>query len=154
MKCDEIESKSFDGDRTAYELMEANGLLNTAKRVKEAIAELKAELHDTKARADLAEAGKFKAEHHAQLYLDERNYAEKQLRQTIRALWLMTAEWAEAMGLASCNIANKFMSKERFEFQDESNRDKTIKKYRHRQVVFYKYGEYCRAKADEFKEDV
>lgn len=64
-----------------------------------------------------------------------------------RALWLMTAEWAEAMGLASCNIANKFMSREKFEV-GEDYREKTIKKYRHRQVVFYKYADYCRAKAE------
>ena len=63
-----------------------------------------------------------------------------------RALWLMTAEWAEAMGLASCNIAAKFMSRENFEVSDDY-RSKTIKKYRHRQVVFYKYADYCRRKA-------
>lgn len=66
------------------------------------------------------------------------------------ALWLMTAEWAEAMGLASCNIANKFMSRESFEVSDDY-RNNTIKKYRHRQVVFYKYADYCRAKAEEYK---
>lgn len=60
--------------------------------------------------------------------------------------WLMTAEWAEAMGLASCNIAAKFMSRENFEVGDDY-RSKTIKKYRHRQVVFYKYADYCRRKA-------
>lgn len=64
-----------------------------------------------------------------------------------RALWLMTAEWSEAMGLASCNIANKFMSRENFEVGDDY-RNNTVKKYRHRQVVFYKYAEYCRKKAE------
>ena len=63
-----------------------------------------------------------------------------------RALWLMTAEWAEAMGLASCNIANKFMSRENFEVGDEY-RSNTVKKHRHRQVVFYKYADYCRQKS-------
>ena len=88
---------------------------------------------------------------------DERDAFEKSLNemteafmQSQRALWLMTAEWAEAMGLASCNIASKFMSRERFEVS-EDYRNKTIKKYRHRQVVFYKYADYCRQKAEEYK---
>ena len=72
-------------------------------------------------------------------------------RKLKRALWLMTAEWAEGMGLASCNIAIKLSFKERFFYNDEANREKDIKKYRHRQVVFYKYADYCRAKADEYK---
>ena len=67
-----------------------------------------------------------------------------------RALWLMTAEWAEAMGLASCNIANKFTSRENFEVGDDY-RNNTFKKYRHRQVVFYKYADYCRRKAEKYK---
>lgn len=71
--------------------------------------------------------------------------------QSQRALWLMTAEWADAMGLASCNIAIKLSSKERFFYHDEANREKNIKKYRHRQVVFYKYADYCRAKAEKDK---
>lgn len=66
-----------------------------------------------------------------------------------RALWLMTAEWAEGMGLASCNIAIKLSVKERFFYHDEANREKDIKKYRHRQVEFYKYADYCRKKAEE-----
>lgn len=74
-------------------------------------------------------------------------WKEKRLK---RALWLMTAEWAEAMGLASCNIAAKFMSRENFEVSDDY-RNKTIKMYRHRQVVFYKYADYCRQKAEEYK---
>lgn len=72
---------------------------------------------------------------------------KREHKATKRALWLMTAEWAEAMGLASCNIANKFMSRENFEVGDDY-REKTIKKYRHRQVVFYKYADYCRSKAE------
>ena len=72
-------------------------------------------------------------------------------RRLKRALWLMTAEWAEGMGLASCNIAIKLSFKERFFYHDEANREKDIKKYKHRQVVFYKYADYCRAKAEEFK---
>ena len=88
---------------------------------------------------------------------DERDAFEKSFNemteafmQSQRALWLMTAEWAEAMGLASCNIASKFMSRERFEVS-EDYRNITIKKYRHRQVVFYKYADYCRQKAEEYK---
>ena len=68
-------------------------------------------------------------------------------RRLQRALWIMTAEWADAMGLASCNIAAKFRSREQFEVSDDY-RDKTIKKYKHRQVVFCKYADYCRAKAE------
>lgn len=75
-------------------------------------------------------------------------WKEKRLK---RALWLMTSEWAEAMGLASCNIAIKLSSKERFFYYDEVNREKDIKKYKHRQVVFYKYADYCRAKYEEYK---
>lgn len=75
-------------------------------------------------------------------------WKEKRLK---RSLWLMTAEWAESMGLASCNIAIKLSLKERFFYHDEANREKDIKKYKHRQVVFYKYADYCRAKAEEYK---
>jgi len=73
--------------------------------------------------------------------------ADKEIKRLKRALWLMTAEWADAMGLASCNIASKFMSRENFEVSDDY-RNKTIKKYRHRQVVFCKYADYCRQKAE------
>lgn len=66
-------------------------------------------------------------------------------------LWLMTAEWAEAMGLASCNIAIKLSFKERFFYNDEANRAKDVKKYRHRQVVFYRYADYCIKKAAVYK---
>lgn len=72
-------------------------------------------------------------------------------RKLKRALWLMTAEWAKGMGLASCNIAIKLSVKERFFYHDKTNREKDIKKYRHRQVVFYKYTDYCRKKAEEYK---
>jgi len=77
--------------------------------------------------------------------------ADKEIKRLEHALWLMTAEWADAMGLASCNIASKFMSRENFEVSDDY-RNKTIKKYRHRQVVFCKYADYCRQKAEQFKE--
>lgn len=99
-----------------------------------AIAELKQKLEDAKATAyaDIVDAGM-------------ENHKLK------RALWLMTAEWAEGMGLASCNIAIKISVKERFYYHDEANREKDIKKYRHRQVVFYKYADYCREKAEEYK---
>ena len=72
---------------------------------------------------------------------------DKEIHRLNRDLWLMTAEWAEAMGLASCNIANKFMSRENFEVSDDY-RNKTIKRHRHRQVVFCKYADYCRKKAE------
>jgi len=70
-----------------------------------------------------------------------------ELSDTRRTLWNMTAEWADAMCLASCNIAAKFMSRDRFEV-GEDYREKTIRKYRHRQVVFANYADYCRAKAE------
>ena len=79
--------------------------------------------------------------------VDKASNIKKERNLTQRSLWLMTAEWAEAMGLASCNIANKFMSQESFEVGDDY-RQKTIKKYRHRQVVFCKYADYCRKKAE------
>lgn len=77
--------------------------------------------------------------------LDAENRALK------RALWSMTAEWAEAMGLASCNIAIKLSFKERFFYIDEARRRKDINKYKHRQIVYYKYADYCRAKMEEYK---
>lgn len=87
-----------------------------------------------------------KASHYAESV--DAGMRERRLR---RALWNMTAEWADAMGLASCNIAAKFRSREQFEVSDDY-RNKTIKKYKHRQVVFCKYADYCRAKAEKFKE--
>lgn len=65
-------------------------------------------------------------------------------------LWRMTAEWADAMGLASCNIAAKFMCRENFEV-GENYRKRLIEKYRHRQVVFCKYADYCRKKMESLK---
>ena len=41
MKCDKLESKDYNNGMTVYELLEENGLVNTAKVLKEAIAELK-----------------------------------------------------------------------------------------------------------------
>ena len=95
------------------------------------IEELKAKLEDVQ----------------ASMYCDvvDANMENRRLK---RALWLMTAEWAEGMGLASCNIAIKLSVKERFYYHDEADREKDIKKYRHRQVVFYKYADYCRKKAE------
>ena len=46
-------------------------------------------------------------------------WKEKRMK---RDLWLMTAEWAEGMGLASCNIAIKLSFKECFFYHDEANR--------------------------------
>lgn len=98
------------------------------------IAELKQKLEDTQstAYAENVDAG----------------MRERKLK---RALWLMTAEWADAMGLASCNIAIKLSFKEHFFYIDEAHRRKDIGKHKHRQMVYYKYGEYCRAKAEEYK---
>ena len=101
------------------------------------IAELKASLKES-------EEARYEAGADAADYYQE----NRRLR---RALWLMTAEWAEGMCLASCNIAIKLSFKERFFYHDEANREKDIKKYKHRQVVFYKYADYCRAKAEEYK---
>ena len=93
-----------------------------------------------------------KRDHHLERheYIEMVAQRKNENRKLKRALWLMTAEWAEAMGLASCNIANKFMSRENFEVSDDY-RNNTVKKYRHRQVVFYKYADYCRHKAEEYK---
>ena len=108
--------------------------IETIKEKDKEIAELKQKLESVQASmyADVVDAG-------------------MENRRLKRALWLMTAEWAEGMGLASCNIAIKLSFKERFFYHDEANREKDIKKYKHRQVVFYKYADYCRAKAEEFK---
>lgn len=122
MKCDNLLGRTFDGI-----------VYVEASEAMEAIAELKQKLENVQ----------------ASMYADVVD-ANMENRRLQRALWLMTAEWADAMGLASCNIANKFMSREKFEVSDDY-RNKIIKKYRHRQVVFYKYADYCRAKAEEYK---
>ena len=98
------------------------------------IAELKQKIEDAKATAytDSVDAG-------------------MENRRLKRMLWLMTAEWADAMGLASCNIAIKLCCKERFFYIDEARRRKDIAKYKHRQIVYYKYADYCLAKAEEYK---
>ena len=93
--------------------------IDEISRLRAENAELKQKLEDTKATAyaESVDAG----------------MRERRLK---RALWLMNAEWAKGMGLASCNIAIKLSFKERFFYNDEANREKDIKKYRHRQVVF------------------
>lgn len=152
MKCDELKPLVFSIADLAYvdEIRVTKNFQNPhdhavykAAEVDAAIAELKRE------NESLVKCCK---EYDSRQRIDERikfNNA-KQLRSTKRALWLMTAEWAEAMGLASCNIAIKFMSQENFQVSDDY-RNKTIKKYRHRQVVFYKYADYCRQKAEKYK---
>ena len=153
----ELESKDYNNGMTAYELMEANGLFNTAKVVKDAITELVADNERLKniINADPKSIEKDVLE---RVSVDPNGYVSvadaarlvAELRASHHALWLMTAEWADAMGLASCNIAIKLSVKERFFYNDEANREKDIKKYRHRQVIFYKYADYCRKKAEEY----
>ena len=159
MKCDELKAKCLtpDGAPTVYRKSEVDA----------AIDELKQKLHDAEMAKDDAEAAnteysddirKLKAEN--EMLKDKlRHYPvmaalldsdKEELRYMKRSLLIMTAEWADAMGLASCNIANKFTSRENFEVGDDY-RQKTIKKYRHRQVAFCKYADYCRNKAKEYK---
>ena len=143
MKCDELKPLVFSLNDLAYIDESAvkknfenphDHAVYKATEVDAAIEELKNKLEDAEATAyaESVDAGM-------------ENYNLK------RSLWLMTAEWAEAMGLASCNIAIKLSFKERFFYHDEANREKDIKKYKHRQVVFYKYADYCRAKAEKYK---
>lgn len=143
MKCDELKPLVFSLNDLAYIDESAvkknfenphDHAVYKATEVDAAIEELKNKLEDAEATAyaESVDAGM-------------ENYNLK------RSLWLMTAEWAKAMGLASCNIAIKLSVKERFFYHDEANREKDIKKYRHRQVVFYKYADYCGKKAEEYK---
>ena len=143
MKCDELKPLVFSLNDLAYIDESAvkknfenphDHAVYKATEVDAAIEELKNKLEDAEATAyaESVDAGM-------------ENYNLK------RSLWLMTAEWAEAMGLASCNIAIKLSFKERFFYHDEANREKDIKKYKHRQVVFHKYADYCRAKAEKYK---
>ena len=160
-KCDELESKSFDGGRTAYELMEANGLLNTAKRVKEAIAELKCEIADARddARSSLElideknkEIAELKAEnerlddlahsHNLELLQKENcidelkaklHDADKRERKTLHALYLLR--------FAFSKLEQDYIG--RFEY-NENNLDE----------MWEKRADYWKAKADTFKEDV
>ncbi|MBQ3720815.1 MAG: hypothetical protein II850_07525 [Fibrobacter sp.] len=142
MKCDELEAYKADVTIPVYGTI-ADAQVYLKKDVDAAIAELKAENERLKK---------------CEIWMKQHFYCEEVIacesaknRRLKRALWLMTAEWAEGMGLASCNIAIKLSFKERFFYHDEANREKDIKKYRHRQVVFYKYADYCRAKAEEYK---
>ena len=154
----ELESKDYNNGMTAYELMEANGLFNTAKVVKDAITEHVADNERLKNIID-ADPKSIEKDVLERVSVDPNGYVSvvdaarlvAELRASRHALWLMTAEWADAMGLASCNIAIKLSVKERFFYNDEANREKDIKKYRHRQVIFYKYADYCRKKAEEYK---
>ena len=133
MKCDELEEEYLWTNNVKTPSTRMVRVYN-ADEVDAAIAELKQKLEDVQ----------------ASMYCDvvDANMDNRRLK---RALWLMTAEWAEGMGLASCNIAIKLSVKERFYYHDEANREKDIKKYRHRQVVFYKYADYCRKKAEASK---
>ena len=162
MKCDHIRTR-LQGGTPFFPNMLNNGKVEVCLKedVDEAIAELKQKLHDAEMAKDDAEAAnteyrieneKLKAENESigKALMTFEKVAAAKLRATRRALWIMTAEWADAMCLASCNIANKYMSRDRFEV-GEDYREKTIRKYRHRQVVFAKYADYCRAKAEEYK---
>ena len=165
MKCDKLTSP-IKIEIPGLGTIESNDLLLKSEVVA-VIDKLKQKIHDAEMAKDDAEAAnteyredirKLKADNE-RLKDKLRHYPvmtalldsdKEELRYMRRSLWIMTAEWADAMGLASCNIANKFMSRENFEVGDDY-RNKTIKKYRHRQVVFYKYAEYCRKKAEEYK---
>ena len=138
MKCDELKICWFN--------VNSGELAQLYKKVDvdEAIAELKSENERLKKRDENA-SRIFETTNKERIELRDENFRIN------RALWIMTAEWAEGMGLASCNIAIKLSVKERFFYHDEANREKDIKKYRHRQVVFYKYADYCRKKAEEYK---
>ena len=129
--------------------LENERLKKSLFNVQKAASDAKLSAHEKSRRIDelKAENEKLKMWMKEHFFCDEFLAAEKnEHKATRKALWTMTAYWAEAMGLASCNIANKFMSRENFEVGDDY-RQKTIKKYRHRQVVFYKYADYCKRKA-------
>ena len=111
------------------------------KAYKQRVADLEKEIAELKSEIRRKEAVE-------QRWFEQCMEARSEAIRLKRALWLMTSEWAEGMGLASCNIAIKLSVKERFFYHDEANREKDIKKYRHRQVVFYKYADYCRKKAE------
>ena len=144
MLCDELKDYDYDPDFP----FQSRGRFYVADEVEAAIDELKQKLEDVneliKTARKMLEDAKVSA------YAESVDAGMRERRLNC-ALWLMTAEWAEAMGLASCNIAIKLSVKERFFYHDEANREKDIKKYKHRQVVFYKYADYCRAKAEEYK---
>ena len=164
MKCDELKYEKLGDIMPFYP---RSTLVIRKQFVDAVIDELKRKLHDAEMAKDDAEAAnteysddirKLKAEN--EMLKDKlRHYPvmaalldsdKEELRYMKRSLLIMTAEWADAMGLASCNIANKFTSRENFEVGDDY-RQKTIKKYRHRQVAFCKYADYCRNKAKEYK---
>ena len=102
MKCDDIENKDYNNGMTAYELMEENGLVNTAKMVKDTIAELKAKLAEKDDEIDKQkwrgdewakacnqkdeEIESLKASHYAEMV--DAGMRERRLR---RALWLARA---------------------------------------------------------------
>lgn len=167
MKCNELKAYVAGIDGILHE-NKRHGDVYLKDDVNEAIAELKAEnerltidKRNAELRADVADATveKQKAENaelKQKLEVVQATAYEESMDAGVenwklrKALWLITAEWAEAMGLASCNIANKFMIRENFEVSDDY-RNKTIKRYMHRQVVFYKYADYCRKKVEAYK---
>lgn len=167
MKCDKLKVYVPQDGPCGLEPEEGGKLVEEEtcylkSEVDAAIAELKAEIRRKEGveqrwfercmeeRTENAELKKKLEDVQASAYAESVDAGMRE-RKLNRALWLMTAEWAEGMGLASCNIAIKLSFKERFFYHDEANREKAIKKYKHRQVVFYKYADYCRAKAEEYK---
>ena len=162
MKCDHIRTR-LQGGTPFFPNMLNNGKVEVCLKedVDEAIYELKYSRDEwarqctrltsenAELKADNEKMKEYEALYKGAVLVFEEE--QKEHKATLRALWIMTAEWADAMCLASCNIANKYMSRDRFEV-GEDYREKTIKKYRHRQVVFAKYADYCRAKSEKLKE--
>ena len=164
MKCDELKAHKADVYIPVYGSI-ADAEVYLKDKVDEAIDELKQKLHDAEMAKDLAEAAEterkidydklkaenerlkanlFKEKRYAKLFLDERDYAEGQLRATRRALLLMCAKRADAEALVEHRLADLLLKGQTWS---------AVKHHRRERDKWYGRAVRCRAKAEQYKED-
>lgn len=131
MKCDDLENKNYNNGMTAYELMEENGLVNTAKTVKDAIAELKAKLDEKD-----KEIESLKASHYAESV--DAGMRERRLK---RALWLARAWFCGRSSEYFSGMASRCKIGQEDFYREVSERARKYMKSSYK----------CRAKAEEYK---
>ena len=149
MKCDDLENKDYNNGMTAYELMEENGLINTAKTVKDAIAELKAKLDEKDAEiARLESMRKVHVEAIASME-DRLHQYEKKIRRLRRALWLARAERAKERKIHFDNLDYLGISFATINFESARTwmtcKTEEPSKWA---IIFEKVERKCRAKAE------
>lgn len=168
-KCDELESKDYNNGMTAYELMEENGLVNTAKAVKEVIAELKARIQlDDDEMAGFLDLEEECGGGDLRNYITELKrkledvqataYAEMvdagmRERRLKRALWLERARRASAWQIHFALSHNHSIKRE-FTINGASSphdRMVTMRTARDWAMIWKNVERECRAKAEEYK---